>query len=104
MCSRRRSFRTLTGRAAVTASPGRAPPRSWPELWNILRWYAHNRGYFAPPWANRGEDADADRDDDEVSDVEKVATAHAVMKDLNTRTMAETIAAYTAWYDREAAR
>lgn len=90
----------------AAAREGQTPPDTgWPELWDILRWYAHNRGYFAPPWANRGgENADAGRDDDEVSDVEKVATAHAVMKDLGTRTMAETTAAYTAWYDREAAR
>lgn len=39
------------------------PDLGWPELWNILRWYAHNRGYFSPPWANREEDSIADDND-----------------------------------------
>ncbi|MFN3409208.1 MAG: type II CRISPR RNA-guided endonuclease Cas9 [Limisphaerales bacterium] len=77
------------------------PEVGWPELWDILRWYAHNRGYFAPPWANRGEEAALE--DDDMPDTEKVKIAHAEMEKLGTRTMAETIAAYTARYEREAA-
>ena len=74
----------------------------WPELWDILRWYAHNRGYFAPPWANRADDTPAD--DDAIPDIEKVQIAHAKMHDLGTSTMAETIATYTVWYEQEAAK
>jgi CRISPR-associated endonuclease Csn1 len=86
--------------AARTGQP--LPATTWPELWDILRWYAHNRGYFAPPWADRSEE-DA-LDDDEVPDTEKVANAGELMRERHTTTMAETIAAYTAWYDREVAR
>jgi CRISPR-associated endonuclease Csn1 len=78
------------------------PALTWPELWDILRWYAHNRGYFAPPWADRGEEVVLD--DDEVPDTEKVANANELMRERRTTTMAETIAAYTVWYDREVAR
>lgn len=86
--------------AARTGKP--VPATTWPELWDILRWYAHNRGYFAPPWANR--EADTPVDDDDIPDTEKVAIAHTKMQELGTRTMAETIAAYTQWYEAEAAR
>lgn len=75
------------------------PKLGWPELWNILRWYAHNRGYFAPPWAKRGDDLPDD--DDAVPDTEKVKNAQERMAGLHTQTMAETIAAYTVWYEQE---
>ncbi len=78
------------------------PVLGWPELWDILRWYAHNRGYFAPPWANRGDDAAVD--DDAVPDTEKVKIAQARMEEMHTQTMAETIATYTTWYDKEVAQ
>lgn len=100
-------------RAAQILSAARdgkpVPATTWPELWDILRWYAHNRGYFAPPWANRDEEVAAAEDDD-VPDTEKVKIGHALMHGehpelkLHTETMAETIAAYTEWYDREVAR
>lgn len=78
------------------------PDMGWAELWDVLRWYAHNRGYFAPPWANRA-DAASDEEDD-VSDSEKIQNAHAEMKRFGTGTMAETIAAYVTWYEREVDR
>jgi hypothetical protein len=78
------------------------PDVSWAELWDILRWYAHNRGYFAPPWANRGDELPGD--DDAVPDTEKVKIAQTRMTELGTSTMAETIAAHTAWYDIESAK
>lgn len=88
----------------AAARDGRPLPEvGWPELWDILRWYAHNRGYFAPPWANRGDESTAADTEDEVSDTEKVEHANALMRELGTTTMAETIAAYTARYEREAA-
>jgi CRISPR-associated endonuclease Csn1 len=87
--------------AARDGSP--LPEVGWPELWDILRWYAHNRGYFAPPWANRGDEATTTDADDAVPDTEKVEHANTLMRELGTATMAETIAAYTARYEREAA-
>jgi CRISPR-associated endonuclease Csn1 len=77
------------------------PDLGWPELWNILRWYAHNRGYFSPPWANREEDSIAD--DNDVPDTEKVERANAIMREFKTVTMAETISAYTVRYEQEVA-
>lgn len=87
--------------AARDAKP--LPEVGWPELWDILRWYAHNRGYFAPPWANRADESPAADTEDEESDTEKVEHANALMRELGTTTMAETIAAYTTRYEREAA-
>ena len=75
------------------------PKLGWPELWDILRWYAHNRGYFSPPWAKRGDDLPDD--DDAVPDTEKVKNAQERMAGLHTQTMAETIATYTVWYEQE---
>lgn len=86
--------------AARTGEP--IPAVGWTELWDILRWYAHNRGYFAPPWANRGDDLPESNDD--IPDTEKVKAAHAKMAELGMRTMAETISKYSAWYEVEAAK
>jgi CRISPR-associated endonuclease Csn1 len=114
----------------AAAREGRTPPDTgWPELWDILRWYAHNRGYFAPPWAKRGEDeeeepAEADpkrpkkqptvaellKKGGEISPKEMTVMGLGLMHGehpeakFKAETMAETIAAYTEWYDREAAR
>ncbi len=87
---------------AATRDGKPLPTIGWPDLWEILRWYAHNRGYFAPPWANRGDEA-AQVDVDEVPDTEKVEHAHDTMKQFGTTTMAETIAAYTKWYEEQTA-
>lgn len=78
------------------------PAMSWTDLWEILRWYAHNRGYFSPPWGNQS-DVPSQAENDEVSDTQKVANANATMKEFGTDTMAETILAYSQWYDREVA-
>ena len=45
---------------------------TWEELWNVLRWYAHNRGYDG----NRGWANQQDAGDD---DVEKVQNANALI-------------------------
>lgn len=87
---------------AAARSQKAPPPTTWAQLWDILRWYAHNRGYFAPPWANREEEAALA--DEDVPDIEKVQIGQAKMRELGTSTMAETIAAYTGWYEREVAR
>ena len=85
----------------AASQAGNEPPATdWPALWSIMRWYAHNRGYFAPPWASHSEETA----DDEVPDTEKVKNAHEKMRELGTTTMAGTIAAYTKWYEREVAK
>lgn len=55
----------------------------WKELWAVIRWYAHNRGYDGNAlWA--GEDSDPD-------DVKKVQAARKLMSDCQTSSMCETI-------------
>lgn len=59
---------------------------SWLELWQVLRWYAHNRGYDGnAAWA--GAEAEIDPED-----TEKVKQANRLMEEApRTETMAETI-------------
>lgn len=55
------------------------------ELWSVIRWYAHNRGYDGNAlWA--GEDSDPD-------DVKKVQAARKLMESYNTSTMCGTVCA-----------
>jgi len=57
---------------------------SWPELWDVLRWYAHNRGYDGNRrWG--AEDAEALKDD-----TEKEENAINLMQKNGITTMAET--------------
>lgn len=60
---------------------------TWPELWDVLRWYAHNRGYDG----NRGW-ATNDIPEDE-DDTQKVENARGLYGKHGTRTMAETLCA-----------
>lgn len=70
--------------ARVLASNGQKT-LTWEELWTVLRWYAHNRGYDGNVlWA--GDETDSD----EADDTEKVENANALMERHETRTMAET--------------
>jgi len=56
---------------------------NWRELWPVIRWYAHNRGYDGNAlWA--GEDSDPD-------DVKKVQTARELMEKNNTSSLCETV-------------
>lgn len=57
---------------------------SWPQMWDVLRWYAHNRGYFVS-W---GSDHEGDTDD-----TRKVEAADAMMEEHGVSTMAESFAA-----------
>ncbi|MDR1191757.1 MAG: hypothetical protein LBK60_08890 [Verrucomicrobiales bacterium] len=59
---------------------------SWPELWDVLRWYAHNRGYDGNKrWSGTAADnADAKQD------AEKEKTAKTLMAEHGTDSMAET--------------
>ena len=70
--------------ARVLASGGQKT-LAWEELWTVLRWYAHNRGYDGNAlWASDGADSD------ENEDTEKVENANALMEKHNASTMAET--------------
>ncbi|MEO6054282.1 MAG: type II CRISPR RNA-guided endonuclease Cas9, partial [Chthoniobacterales bacterium] len=57
---------------------------TWSELWDVLRWYAHNRGYDG----NKRWSADNHPDEDE--DTEKVENARALFTKYGTHSMAET--------------
>lgn len=54
------------------------------ELWHVLRWYAHNRGYDGNSRWSR-------QDVDSSEDAEKVKNAREQLNNLGTETMAETI-------------
>ncbi len=68
--------------ARVLASNGQQI-LTWPELWDVLRWYAHNRGY---------EPIGADEDEEENK--EKRDHAREGMMRFGKQTMAETICAW----------
>lgn len=59
---------------------------SWRELWDVLRWYAHNRGYDGNRKWSRSQAADPE-------DTEKEKNARDLMLRYNAATMAETICA-----------
>ena len=80
---------------------------TWSELWDVLRWYAHNRGYDGNrQWsktddiekesATLDEDAlekilnDASATEDEKDDVKKVKEAKNLMQKHGVHSMAET--------------
>ena len=57
---------------------------TWPELWDVLRWYAHNRGYDGNRrWSASEVDA---RDED----TEKEENARKLMEKYGSKSMAET--------------
>lgn len=62
------------------------PLLSWRELWDVLRWYAHNRGYDGNRKWSRDEDEDTD-------DTEKVKNARFLLDKFGKATMCETICA-----------
>lgn len=59
---------------------------SWMELWDVLRWYAHNRGYDGNRKWSRDEEEDGE-------DTQKEKAARALMEKLGRATMCETICA-----------
>lgn len=60
---------------------------SWPELWDVLRWYAHNRGYDGNRrWSYLEKKV-------YVEDSQKEKNAWEFMKKHNTQSMAETFCA-----------
>ena len=62
---------------------------SWQELWSVLRWYAHNRGYDANKlWSKN-------REEDESEDIKKkVKQANELMSKFKTESMAETVCTF----------
>jgi CRISPR-associated endonuclease Csn1 len=60
---------------------------SWPELWDVLRWYAHNRGYDGNRRWTAGEADAADED------TEKEENARSLMEKHGVDTMAEAFCA-----------
>ena len=69
---------------AAAALQGHRTLDAW-ELWNVLRWYAHNRGYDGNSRWAKGEEA--------KEDTEKVQAAHALMLQHGTHSMCETVTA-----------
>lgn len=60
---------------------------TWPEMWDVLRWYAHNRGYDGNRrWSALEAEA-------ENEDTEKVQNAHTLMEKFGAKSMAETVCA-----------
>jgi len=77
--------------ARVLASDG-AQTLTWPELWDVLRWYAHNRGYEEITGETRAPEAELT--DTAKDDTEKVENAKAALEKFGKGTMAETICAW----------
>jgi len=73
-------------KAAEVLKPEGGVKLSAQELWDVLRWYAHNRGYDGNrAWA---------RDETEAQeDTAREQAARQWMQDHNTQTMAETVCA-----------
>lgn len=59
---------------------------TWLELWNVLRWYAHNRGYD-------GNSRWSSTESDEEGNTEKEKIARDLMEIHGTSSMAETVCA-----------
>jgi CRISPR-associated endonuclease Csn1 len=76
--------------ARVLASSG-AQTLTWPELWDVLRWYAHNRGYEEITGETRDDD---EMSDEKKKDTEKVENAKAALTQFGKNSMAETICAW----------
>ena len=75
--------------ARVLASVG-SEKLSWQELWTVLRWYAHNRGYDGNAlWAGDS----LDNEEEIGEDTQKVNAARALMEKHGTTSMAETFCA-----------
>jgi CRISPR-associated endonuclease Csn1 len=68
----------------------------WPEFWDVLRWYAHNRGYDDQvPWVRTNESSLSDKAQHEKEqEGKRRALARALMNKYGTRTMAETVFSY----------
>lgn len=60
----------------------------WPRLWNVIRWYAHNRGYDGnKAWSKSMPEEEAEEE------AKRVKAASGIMKEHSTSTMAQTVCA-----------
>ncbi|MDA8989783.1 hypothetical protein N9H22_04935 [Opitutales bacterium] len=60
----------------------------WPRLWNIIRWYAHNRGYDGnKAWKKGMPEEEAEEE------AKRVKAASEIMKKHGTDSMAQTVCA-----------
>ena len=60
----------------------------WPRLWNVIRWYAHNRGYDGnKAWSKSMPEEEA------VEEAKRVKAASGIMQEYSTSTMAQTVCA-----------
>lgn len=84
--------------AVVTSSPWQLAARvlrggnrlSWPELWDVIRWYAHNRGYDGnKAWSRHEADAAAEKEDTEKVERAKGLLAEFAQKHGRPGSMAE---------------
>lgn len=67
------------------------------EVWHLMRWYAHNRGYDGNArWAKTTQDRE-----EEKEEAQRVETAKKKMEEMGTATMAETMAALLGLKDGE---
>ena len=73
--------------AARALHGGERGKLTWLELWQVLRWYAHNRGYDGNARWSRQDEAKAE-------DTEKVQNANHLMEQYGAKSMAETICAF----------
>ena len=69
---------------------------SWPKLWSVLRWYAHNRGYDGnAAWSKSGEEDEQSEsifaDEEKLENQKRVKAAKGLMKKHKTITMADTV-------------
>ena len=62
---------------------------NWQELWYVLRWYAHNRGYDGNVLSSLKSGRMVNQED-----IEKNAAARELMKKYRTGSMAETMCKY----------
>ena len=62
---------------------------SWLEMWCVLRWYAHNRGYDGNVLSSLRSGRQVNQED-----IEKNAAARELMAKFGTRSMAETMCRY----------
>jgi hypothetical protein len=69
----------------------------WPEFWDVLRWYAHNRGYDDNvPWARENENQSLSDQVQQAQEKDRKRQARAIglMKLYKKETMAETVFCY----------
>jgi CRISPR-associated endonuclease Csn1 len=80
----------LAARVLKSSAEGKPQLLTWAELWDVLRWYAHNRGYDGN--RNWAAEVEAVGGQDE-EDTEKVENARHLMDELKANSMAETVCA-----------